>query len=182
VWQRIAVNNAIRNLVTSGYAGKDNKIRGGWLIFENNHQDEDLAYAWRLNRAIIQEFYATVTADGAHFLFVYIPDGFELYEKLWADFKKLASGTVHESHIERQWPEKQLREIVSEKDIPSLFLADGFKKHLDEHRPKNEDYWLNYESGGGHLNEAGNAVGAKLTFDYLVEQPWFCRLTESNTQ
>lgn len=181
IWQKIAVNNAIENIRSSGYAGADNRISGGWLVFVDNPSDEDLAYAWKLNAKIIHEFYSFVTSENVSFLFVAVPDAIELYDERWEMLQELGRGSVYESHLDRKLPERQLKEIVSGKGIPSLFLSDGFGKHIRERKEEGREYWLGYGSGSGHLNEEGNAVAAELIFDYLAEQPWFRTLIESRS-
>jgi hypothetical protein len=169
VWQKKLTQRAINNAVSKGAAGKDNTVRGGDLIHINDPRDETLQYSWKINKAVIQAFYDYVTQQNRLFLFVSIPDGIEYDDVQWQELVEKVLGTKYEPYLERHFAETRLKEILDEKNIPYLFLCEGFTRDLEANKDK-EDYYLAYGGGRGHLNENGNRVSCDLLYDYLVKQ------------
>jgi hypothetical protein len=170
VWQKDKVSHAINNFVSRGGAGKDRMIRGGALIFVNDPTDVDLVYSWKLNRKLIETFHDRVTSDGGLFVFISIPDKFELLKDEWAQFQSLVLGTSYEGKIDVNYPQEKLESIVKPYGINYLFLKEAFAAHMKDLSPADPAYYLSYQSGRAHLNENGNLLMTNRFYEYLGEK------------
>ena len=178
VWQKYFIGDAINNLLASGAAGKDQKVRDNFLIFVNDPQDDTLAYSWRINEKIIQEFNDSVIADNAFFIFLSIPHGIETTPWQWEEYKHMAGGTSYESKINRRYPEEKLVSIMETHDIDHLFLRSTFEDHLQNTSKNDPNHYLAYRKGRAHLNEAGNLLMTKALFNHINNRGIIAELIE----
>ena len=173
VWQKLAVNRIADRLASKGTLGKDNVLRAGKLIHVTTDA-EPLEQAWRLNRKLIQEFFAYATRNGTSFLFVSLPDGPEFDDAQWQEYQSKAVGTQYENQIDRLHAETTLKDIVNEKDIPSIFLRERFVEQMQK---KGEDHYPAFFQGRGHLNETGNRIFCDAVVEYLVQNGVVAKIT-----
>ncbi len=179
VWQKHMVAQAKHHLISRGMAGDNHLIRGGSLIFVNDPENKDLAYAWKLNRKIIETFHHNVTQAGSVFIFLSIPHHVELLDEQWKEFEGSVSGTKYEGKINRDYPQNQLTAIVTEHGIRHLFLREPFAAHMNRLNPTDPQYYTAYQSGTGHLNETGNLLMTERFYEYLYQEGIIQKLTET---
>lgn len=122
----------------------------------------DIAHAWALTEALLQTFRDEVTADGARFIVVALAPAELVYEDVWADLLQRAGAAAHA--IERDAPERRLREICSSARIPFISTTPALRAAAHHATSSVRDEQL-YWQGIGHLNARGNAVVANLIAD-----------------
>lgn len=181
VWQKYFIGDAINNLLASGVAGKNQKVRDEFLIFVDDPTDAALAYSWRINEKIIRDFNKDVTADNAFFIFLSIPHGIETTAWQWEEYLRMAAGTKYAAKIDRGYPEKKLEEIMARHQIDHLFLRSIFIQHLRKSNSNVPGRHLAYKEGLGHLNETGNLVMANALLYHLQNRGIITKLSKQNS-
>ncbi len=169
VWQKHFIGDAVNNFLALGGAGKNQKIRDEFLIFVDDPDDDTLAYSWKINEKIIQEFNRQVLGDNAIFLFLSIPHGIETTDWQWQEYQQMAAGTKYEAKIDRLYPEKALTYITKKHGIDNVFLRKTFAEHLQSTKTTDQDHYLAYREGKGHLNENGNRLMADTLLEHFKQ-------------
>lgn len=176
VWQKYKSKVAIK---TIAHSEKIYKVRGGHLIFMNKDSD-DLNHAWNLNEKIIHTFYEDVVNDKRLFLFVVVPSSVQLYADNWEEF--FTKDNDAQKYLDRDYPDRKLLEIVTKKEIDSIFLRDGLEKYINNRPRSDPKAQVLYEEGKGHLNEVGNLLSAKMIHTHLVNNGIISQLIEKHSK
>lgn len=124
--------------------------------------------AWFDQRArqvvqVLARFHAQVTASGARFLVVMIPDQLQVDEALRV--RVIDHLGVAASRVEVDYPQRLLASLLDERGIPSLDLLPLFQERARGERL----YW----AGDTHWNVEGNALAADALARYL--ESWVAR-------
>lgn len=175
VWQKYKFKVAIKTVANSE---KIYKVRGGHLIFMNKDSD-DLNHAWTLNEKIIHQFYDEVVNDKKLFLFIVVPSSVQLYDDNWEEF--FAKDNDAQKYLDIDYPDRKLFEIVSKKEVDSIFLRDVLEKYIKK-RPHNVLEAQVLYGGGGHLNEVGNLLSAKAIYTHLVNNGTISQVVEKHSK
>lgn len=127
-------------------------------------EDEHWRRAWALSEALVLETRDVVTADGAEFGILIVPDRRAIHAAAWDE---TVSVFPFLRGINPQEPVNRIHSFVEDAGIPVLNLLYTMQGSVLAH----PDEWL-YFAGDGHFNENGHAVVAQRLLFWLREQGW----------
>lgn len=130
----------------------------GHRIFETS-ADPNLEHAWRLTEHLLVAFRDAVEADGAAFVLAVVPSADLVVDEFWGELLERANGVP----VDRELPERRLREIAERHGIRIVAMAGPFRDAMV--REPGQELFLNRRH---HLNEAGHALVARLLEDAVV--------------
>lgn len=160
VWQK-RVMSSLRSKARQATGTID---PGRWILC-SQPEDRDVVEAWRLTDALLAQFHADVTADGARFAVVVLPSSTQIYDDY---FRESLRGEPLEN-FSQDYPEQRLAQACEKSDIPMLALKDDFRRAAPSRTISCREEWL-YFLGHGHLNERGHAVVAESLARFLEER------------
>ncbi len=160
VWQK----EATRGLRISGPAAQ---------VYRTD-PDPVLTEAWQLTARIIEAFAQDVRRDGSEFLLVLLPTGEQIYDDMWEE-RAVLEEDVAGAAIDRNHPDRKLREIADGASIPVLAMTEAFRTAADQaggrRATETASSDLLHFHGYGHFTPRGNAVAARLIHAWLTEGP-----------
>ncbi len=154
------------------------KVRGGKLIFMNK-DSEKLNYAWKLNEKIIHTFHEDVIREQCYFLFVVIPNSYQLYYDRWDSF--VVKDPEAQPYLDVDFPDLKLAKIMTKKNIDSIFLREGLDEYINN-RPHDYPEAQVLYKGWGHLNEIGQRLSAEIIYSHLLVNGTIAQITDRYTQ
>jgi hypothetical protein len=138
----------------------DPEERRPTLAVYDTQPDPPMREAWTISDALIAALSREVTATGARFVLVGIPERGQVLDAAWAGLQRsMPSGTP--ARYERNHPDDMLEAIASSHGISLLSLTPVFRA-----RPHPDALLLQ----GFHWSKRGNALAAQSLYDHLVAQ------------
>ena len=116
--------------------------------------------AWQLTARIIEEFQLKVRQAGAEMILVYVPAIVQIEEDNWRMKREMHGLGVGDFDLLK--PNRRLRRIAADLDLPFLDLYDHFAEDASEQT-------LYYRDS--HWNAAGHALAAARIHDFLKQLP-----------
>ncbi|HXV44858.1 MAG TPA: SGNH/GDSL hydrolase family protein [Anaerolineae bacterium] len=145
-------------------ASKTAKPSPQLLIYQEPYED-NYNTAWDLTEAILSEWSQRVRQDGALLAVVSVPGNWAIYEEDWQEIpERFPSIAAEFAGWNRDQPDEYLGSLTQRLDIPYLSLTSTFRTYAAE----NEQHL--YVPNDGHWTEAGHALAAQTTFEWLAEQ------------
>ena len=161
VWQKTAVRQVRYRLSTASGA-----LETVELVFAEP-ESPAVARAWAITGALLRAFRDETRASGRSFVVVEAATAAQVYDDLWADLARRASGAG--TPVAREHPDLRLRALCAEAGIPFVSLLPAFRAAAPARDSTRTSEQLYYD-GRFHWNDAGNALDAATVHDFLRAQ------------
>jgi len=159
VWQKTAVRQVRYRLSTASGA-----LETVELVFAEP-ESPAVARAWAITGALLRAFRDETRASGRSFVVVEAATAAQVYDDLWADLARRASGAG--TPVAREHPDARLRQLCAEAGIPFVSLLPAFRAAAPARDSTRTSEQLYYD-GRFHWNDAGNALAAATVRDFLL--------------
>lgn len=159
VWQKEAVRR-----IRYAFAAQAGLLEPGQWIYSTD-PPADVAEAWRLTGALLGALGDEARANGWRFGVVLIPAAQQIYADSFD--KMLRPVAEQREKFDPDWPDRRLKEICQEADVPLLSLTADFRQAAPDRSLARPDQWL-FLGGEGHFNTRGNALAASAVHRWLL--------------
>jgi GDSL-like lipase/acylhydrolase family protein len=157
VWEKEKTRQ-VRGRFAHADGGGDADDPGRRLVIYDTQPDPPMREAWAISEALVAALAREVTATGARFVVVGIPERGQILDAEWA---RLEAGAPagRGARYQRGYPDEMLDAIGTSHGIPVLSLTPAFRGD-----PHADALLLQ----GFHWSERGNALAAQTVYDYLA--------------
>jgi hypothetical protein len=162
VWQQDQIRK-LRDRYRTQVLGHHRNEWGPFLSDERG----DFAHAWEVVAAVVRQFDREVRADGSEFVLLILPCSAQICTDYFQDL--IAASGIPPERFDPDVPEDRLGEFCRQEGIRCLSLIDPFREAAPSSSTKVRQEWL-FNSGCGHLNEAGNRLAAQQLFQFLTDE------------
>jgi hypothetical protein len=118
--------------------------------------------AWQLTEALVAEVQREAARQGAGFLLVTLTNPGQVPPD--SDAMRRHAAKLGEKDL--FYPERRMRALAARERMDAVFLAEPFARYAEEHKVFLHGF-PNTQMGGGHWNETGHALAAKLISQHL---------------
>jgi hypothetical protein len=153
LWQKLLVRN-----IRDQWMKRNEVLETGHWIY-SQQESPDVAHAWRLTGALLNEFSQEVRQQGARFGVVLLPSAQQIYTDSLT--KLLPAAGAYAAHFDADHPDRHLAELCQASGVPLLSLTADFRRAAPDRTLAKADQWL-YFRGEGHFNARGNQVAAEV--------------------